>query len=387
MVLFGLIGCHPVLKRKAEGPEQALRQIRFFYPTFEDDLSPQSLILALNRNAEYLNRLNPEKEFRYGPHRFTCRQVLKGQEVLLELLVRGATQRQVNRLIRKHFRVYRAAGRPGDGKVLFTGYYEPVYEASLTRNAVYAYPLYRKPEDLLRIDLTPFGSRFKGRRITARIEGNQVLPYYSRYDIEVKQKLAGRNLEIAYLKDPVDVAFLHIQGSGRLKMPDGSSLLVGYHAANGRPYRSIGRYMIEQGYMTRDQMSMQGIRRYLTQHPEVVDQVLNHNPSYVFFRVLDKGPLGSLGVSVTPGRTLALDYRLFPRGALAYITCRKPVLDETGHIVKWKRFSRFVLNQDTGGAIRGAGRADLFWGSGAYAETAAGHLKHEGRLYILIHRP
>ena len=132
---------------------------------------------------------------------------------------------------------------------------------------------------------------------------------------------------------------------------------------------------------------MQGIRRYLSEHPEVVDEVLNHNPSYVFFRVLDSEPVGNIGVPLTPGRSVALDYRLFPKGALAFVSCRKPVVDDKGRIIKWIKFSRFVLNQDTGGAIRGAGRADLFWGSGLYAETAAGHMKHEGELFILIKKP
>jgi membrane-bound lytic murein transglycosylase A len=142
--------------------------------------------------------------------------------------------------------------------------------------------------------------------------------------------------------------------------------------------------MLDRGFLDKKEMSMQSIRTYLTKHPDIIDDVLNTNPSYVFFRILKTGPLGNIGVPLTPGRSLALDYRLFPKGALAFIICRKPVVDSHGRITRWVPFSRFVLNQDTGGAIRGAGRADIFWGSGPYAELAAGHLKHEGELYILI---
>jgi membrane-bound lytic murein transglycosylase A len=142
--------------------------------------------------------------------------------------------------------------------------------------------------------------------------------------------------------------------------------------------------MIEKGFVAREGMSMQGIRKYLTEHPEVLDEVLNSNPSYVFFRQVEKGPLGSLGTLLTPGRSVALDPRIFPKGALGFISCQKPVVNDRGDIISWTPFSRFVLNQDSGGAIKGAGRADIFWGSGPYAELTAGHLQHEGELYILI---
>jgi len=145
--------------------------------------------------------------------------------------------------------------------------------------------------------------------------------------------------------------------------------------------------MIERGFLSREEMSMQGIRRYLTEKPEVVDEVLNHNPSYVFFRQVGEGPLGSLGVLLTPGRSVALDPKVFPRGALGFISSQKPVVNGQGDIVAWTKFSRFVLHQDSGGAIKGAGRADIFWGRGPYAELAAGHMQHEGDLYILIKKP
>ena len=386
-VATGFFGCYPTVVKEPRTPEDALKKIHFFYPHFQDDMHYDSLILAIRRNLEYLDRLDSGKIFQYGPHKITCRQVRESQTAFLKLIKENPNTDQLNKQIRKDFRIYQAPGHFGDGKILFTGYFEPIYEGSRVPDKTFKYPLYRKPDNLLQIDLSLFGKKFKGEKIIARIDGQKVLPYFSRYRIEVEKVLQGRDLEIAWLKDPIDVAFLHIQGSGRLKLPDGEILSVGYEVSNGREYRSIGRYLLEKGLMSREKMSMQGIRRYLSQHPEILNEVLNHNPSYVFFRILENGPIGNISVPLTPGRSLALDSRIFPKGSLAYISCQKPVLNDHRDIKGWQNFSRFVLNQDTGGAIKGTGRADLYWGSGPYAEAAAGHLQHKGKLFILIKKP
>ena len=388
LVFFmGLCGCYPSLKETAQKPEQALIPVKYFYPKFYDDMDLVSLVNALEMNLGYLDKLDPEYIFSYGPHKFSCRQVRESQEAFLRLILNIHDPEQLNREIKKNFNIYRAAGRAGNRHVLFTGYFEPVFEASLTPDERYKYPIYRVPDNLIKIDLSMFNERYKDENIIGRIEGNTVLPYYSRKQIEAEKALNGRNLEIAWLKDPLDVVFLHIQGSGRLKLPDGNIVTVGYSASNGRPYRSIGRYMLDKGYMSRDEMSMQGIRGYLSEHPEVVDEVLNHNPSYVFFRIVDNGPLGNIGVPLTAGRSIALDSGIFPKGAICFLSSEKPVINSNGNIESWTRFSRFVMNQDTGGAIKGAGRADIFWGNDQYAEIAAGHMNHEGELYILIKKP
>ena len=387
LALVSAVGCYPVLKQEAQQPQEALRKVRFFSPKFLDDMDRDSLMLAIKRNLGYLSRLDPQTVFHYGPNDFTVRQVRESQETFLDLLSKGLDEDQLNREVRKKFWVYRAAGRVGDANVLFTGYYEPLYEGSLARDETFKYPLYRAPDDLIRIDLSLFNEKFKGESIIARIEGKKVQPYYSRHQIDAERVLEGKALEIAWLRDPLDIAFLHVQGSGRLKLRDGKELLLNYQASNGRPYGSIGRYMIEKGFVPREGMSMQRIRRYLTEHPELLEEVLSSNPSYVFFRQVEKGPLGSLGVLLTPGRSVALDPKVFPKGALGFIVCQRPLVDERGDIIGWTPFSRFVLDQDSGGAIKGAGRADIFWGSGPYAELAAGHMQHEGELYILIRRP
>ncbi len=385
-ICFFLFACGPAIKKEHRIYEETLQPVNYFYPEFRDDLDLTSLISALKKNQGYLKKINLKTLFHYGPHTFTCRQVRESQEAFLELLSRNPDPENLDRAIREDFLVYRASGRNQNEKVLFTGYFEPVYEASLTPDETFKHPLYRKPQDLITADLSLFKETLKGHRITGRINGKRFVPYYSRKDIE-KGALNGRDLELAWLISPVDAAFLHIQGSGRLKLKDGSKMRVGYAGSNGHQYRSIGRYMLQRGMLTKEEMSMQAIRRYLSEHPEEVREILNYNPSYIFFRPLETGPVGNIGVPLTPGRSIALDKKRFPKGALGFISCKKPVLSPSGKITAWKDFSRFVVNQDTGGAIKGPGRADIFWGSGPYAEAAAGHLKHEGELYILIQKP
>ncbi|MFO7785730.1 MAG: murein transglycosylase A [Thermodesulfobacteriota bacterium] len=373
----------PTLDRAARSPEEALRPVRFFSPDIRDDQSMRSLERAIENNLVYLSRLDPDHPFRYGDITVPCRRVLEAQKAFLSLIAGRPSPEALARAVEEDFTLYRATGRKGNRHVLYTGYFEPVYEGNLSPDDTYSHPLYRPPRDLVRIDLSPFGPEFEGKRITARIEDGEVLPYYTRREIEQEEALRDRGLELLWMKDPVDVAFLHIQGSGRIRLPNGDSVPVGYGGANGRPYRSIGRYLIDLGLLTREEMSMQAIRRFLDEHPEMRDEVLNHNPSYIFFTRKEKGPLGNINVPLTPERSVALDDKLFPKGALCFVTAKKPVIQED-RIVEWTQMNRFMVNQDTGGAIRGAGRADIFWGSGPYAETAAGHMKHDGDLYVLL---
>lgn len=384
LAMLFLLGAYPTDETEDSQPESALQPVRLSYPEFIDDLKFRHLPLAIHRNITYLKSLSPNKVFTYGPHRFTCRHVLKSQEAFLTLVTTPLSENEFNRILNKQFRFYRASGQEGTRKVLFTGYYAPLFDASLTRDAVFKYPLYRKPDDLVRIDLSLFNDRYKGEQIVARIGEKSVMPYYTRYQIEVQKVLDGKNLEIAWLKDPMDVYLLHIEGAGRLRFPDGSIMNVNYAASNGQPYRSFGRYLLENGYVTPAQLSIDKIRRYLSNNPQVFEEILHFNGSYTFFERVKEGPMGNINVPLTVGRSLALDAGLFPKGALAYISSRKPTLNRSGKVIGSTDFSRFVLNQDTGSAIKGAGRADLFWGSGPDAQTAAWHQKHDGDLYVLI---
>jgi membrane-bound lytic murein transglycosylase A len=220
-------------------------------------------------------------------------------------------------------------------------------------------------------------------RVIGRLQEEDFVPYYSRREIDEFGSLRGRGYEIAWVKNPIDLFFLHIQGSGILQLEDGRRLLIGYAGANGRPYRSIGRLLIDRGKIPQEEMSMQRLRGYLADHVEEQSEILAHNESYVFFRFLQDGPLGSLEVPLTAGRSIATDARLFPKGALAMISTEAPLLDAAGQLAGWQAFSRFVVNQDTGGAIRGPQRVDLYFGTGAEAGASAGFMNRPGKLYFI----
>jgi len=300
-----LSACYPSLPREASRPGEALRKVHFFSPPFTDDMDFESLAVAVERNLLYLERLPDDTVFFYGSSPFTCRQVMESQRALLDLLSREKRPSHLNRKIRKLFFIYKATGRAGNSKVLFTGYFEPTFEAKLVRDSTFKYPIYRKPRDLIKIDLSRFREKFKGESIVGRLAGGTIVPYYTRLQIEAEKALEGKGLEIAWLKDPVDVAFLQIQGSGLLVLPGNRHMRVGYSGSNGHPYRSIGRYLIDNGLLEREKISMQSIRKFLATHPALVQKILNYNPSYVFFRVLERGPLGNIGVPLTPGRSIA----------------------------------------------------------------------------------
>jgi membrane-bound lytic murein transglycosylase A len=293
----------------------------------------------------------------------------------------------LKKVIQSNYLVYRSVGNGNPGQVFFTGYYEPSLEGSLEQSTEYRFPIYARPEDLTTINLSLFLPEFKGKKIIGRYTDQTVVPYYDRNDIDCKGVLEGKTREIAWLRDRIDLFFLQIQGSGKINLNNDQTLHVHYHTTNGLPYRSIGKLLMDTDKIPREEMSMQKIRAYLNDHPEEVETILNYNPSYVFFKIQEDGPLGYLEVKLTPGRSIALDRRLFPRAGLAFIQTQKPVINGSGEIYEWSDFSRFVLNQDTGGAINGAGRADLFWGDGTYAEIAAGHMQHHGTLYFLVLKP
>jgi len=388
IIIFLIIsGCYPLVKKEVKEPANALTKVKYFWPSFQDDMDMDSLSLAIESDLKYLNRLKDDALFTYGPDKFPAEHVRKSLKTFLSIFKQSSDSKKFNRDLREKFYLYKAAGFWGSKKILFTGYFEPILDGSLERDSIYKYPIYKRPDNLLTIHLGLFRSKLSGQRIMARIQGNSLVPYYTRKDIMQGTILGEKNLEIAWLKDPLDVSILQIQGSGMIKLPSGEIIRVGYSASNGHPYKSLGRYMIDSGYITADNLSLQTIRSYIKQNPEIKDEILNYNPSYVFFRLLDSGPLGNIGVPLTPGRSLAVDDRLFPKGALVYIRCQKPIMGKDGNITGWVPFSRFLLNQDTGGVIKGTGRADIFWGSDPYAELAAGNLKHKGEMYFLVKKP
>jgi len=286
--------------------------------------------------------------------------------------------------IRSRFDLWGPSGDEEREGVLFTGYHQPIIEGSLVRTGVFRYPIYAKPKDLIEAELVTLGPQPRAEKVFGRLSGDHFVPYFSRHEIDNLGRLKGKGYEMAWVKDPVDLFFLHIQGSGILRLEDGRLLRVNYAASNGRPYKSIGKILIDHGKMAQEDVSMQRLRRYLKDHPEEREALFTQNERYIFFRFVKRGPLGSLEVPLTPGRSIATDSRLFPKGALAFIVTRKPILDGSGNLVGWAPFSRFVLNQDTGSAIEGPRRVDLYFGSGHDSGLAAGAMRSEGKLYFLI---
>jgi len=357
------------------------------YPVFTDDMLFDGLEHAIQQSLSYLHRIPSDKKFTFGNDVYDSEHMIRSMQHFLSFLKSKPTGMELNAFVRTNYLIY----MPVDGKktdaVLFTGYYEPFLEGSISKNREYRYPIFAIPSDLITIDLSPFHKKFKGQKITGRYTGKTVVPYHERKEIEMKGLLKDKADVLVWVKDPVDLFFLQIQGSGKIFLDNGNVVNVHYHAANGRPYRSIGRLLIKTDKILKANMSMQSIRAYLKDHPDEVNSILNYNPSYVFFKFEQDGPIGCLDTKLTPGRSLAVDRHVFPMSTLAFIKTRKPLVEGSGEITSWSDFSRFVLVQDTGGAIRGLFRADLFWGNGIYAEIVAGHMQHKGNLYFLILKP
>jgi membrane-bound lytic murein transglycosylase A len=351
------------------------------FPSFKDDLDRESLRFAIQRSLDFLGKLPPERVVGDRPRKLTAQEIRESLLAFLDLLEFWDRPGMLREAIRSRFDLFPSMDEPAE--ILLTGYYQPVIEGSLTPSQVFRFPVYGKPKDLVEAEIVTLPDR-RAEKIVGLLDQGQFVPYFSRDEIDRLGALKGKGYEIAWVKDPVNLFFLHIQGSGLLKLEDGRLVPVNYAASNGRPYKSIGRVLIDSGKISEGELSMQRLRRYLTEHPEERDALFAQNERYVFFRFVKEGPLGSLEVPLTPGRSLATDAQFFPQGALAFVAAERPVLDTAGNLVGWQPFSRFVVNQDTGSAIQGPKRADLYFGSGDAAGSAAGFLKSTGRLFILV---
>jgi membrane-bound lytic murein transglycosylase A len=292
-----------------------------------------------------------------------------------------ATPDQAHAFFEEWFQPYRVTdrGRP-DG--LFTGYYEPLLYGSRHYGGAYTVPLYRAPDDLIEIDLGQFKPDLAGREIAGRIDGTRFVPYFGRAEIDAGA-LAGRGLELVWVDDPVDKFFLQIQGSGQIELDDGARIRVGYAGQNGHQYHAIGRDLVAQGVLTLEEVSLQSIRDWLIAHPVEARAIMARNASYVFFRErpeLDPadGPIGAQGVPLTAGRSLAVDRRYIPLGAPIWLETTAPWPEGQGPL------RRLLIAQDSGGAIKGPVRGDVFWGTGPRAEAIAGRMKSQGRYVVLL---
>ncbi len=294
----------------------------------------------------------------------------------------GASKTASRIFFEEHFRPFAVSDTEG-AEGLFTGYYEPELRGSRTRSAEYATPLYGRPGDLVIVDLGRFRPGLAGDRIAGRVENGQLVPYPSRGDI-VRGVLEGRATPLLYVDNGIDAFFLHIQGSGRVLLNDGTMVRVGYEAQNGHPYVAIGRVLIDAGELTKDGVSMQSIRAWLTEHPDRAEEVMDTNPSYVFFKELPLGdpalgPVGAQGVELTDEASLAVDRRHHALGLPFWLDGFAPA--EGGGD---RKYQRLLIAQDTGGAIRGVVRGDVFWGHGDGPADIAGRMQHRGEFYVLL---
>ncbi|MEO8628473.1 MAG: MltA domain-containing protein [Betaproteobacteria bacterium] len=276
-----------------------------------------------------------------------------------------------------HLSPHSVVNADGTSQGLVTGYYEPIMRGSRRQSTSFRFPVYGVPDDLLVIDLGSVYPELKNYRLRGRIDGRKVVPYYTRSEIEEGKGVIGR--ELVWVDDAVDLFFLQIQGSGKIILENGEVIRLSYAEQNGHPYRSIGRLLVERGELALEQASLQGIKSWGSRNPDKLPELLNSNASYVFFReqIADNdGPTGALGVALTAGRSIAIDPRAIPLGAPVFISTTAPNSTEP--------LTRLVMAQDTGGAIKGAVRADFFWGSGDDAGALAGRMRQAGRLWVLL---
>ena len=354
-VVAGVSGCGP-MRGATPSAKEALGSDR-------DDLTPASLALAAERTAEAIERGQGAETFDLGGRRYPRSEMARSARRVAEI---ARSSKNAGELTANLARECRAFAVPEPAKV--TAYYEPLLAARLRPDTRFRYPIYRLPsaEQLATV------LRRLGRKPT-------------RADIDSGEALRGLGLELAWLDDPVARFFLHVQGSGRLVLEDGTETRVGYAGNNGLAYRSVGAVMLERGHLVSGKASASAMRAWLAEHPDLRDALLEENGRYIFFRDTGReGPIGALGATLVAGRSIATDDRYVPRGSLAFLRSTQPVMGGDGRIVGSKPLSRFVFAQDVGAAIQGAARVDVFWGSGEEAGVEAGGMNQAGELALLL---
>lgn len=322
---------------------------------------------AALRSINYLQKTSSRRFFPSG--NITHEMALSSVKEFVELLDSELIGSELNTAIKDKFDFYMSVGCDNKGTVLFTGYYTPIFEGSKDRNDRFRYPLYKQPDDLL-----------KGRNgeiLGRRLADGSVVPYPSRKVIEDSHILAGN--ELVWLSDPFEAYIAHVQGSAKIRFSDGRLTTVGYTASNGHEYKSISEELVKDGKISASQMSLLAMINYFKAHKDQINRYVQRNPRYVFFKYEDGPPRGSLNEPVTPLRTIATDKSIFPRGCLAFLSTYLPTETGTNRF-----YSGFALDQDTGGALRAAGRCDLYMGQGDKAGRLAGNIYQEGKLYYLF---
>lgn len=396
LVFLLLTGCasRPEIKDRS----QALRLVEK-KPVLQDDLPLAPLLEGIRQNLENLRKRGPGN-LTFGERKLSRSDYIEFFESFLGR-IKGKDKKEVLSEIESSFDFHEIYGKEKWGDVFMTSYFTPLIPGSKRKTKKFSQPLYAVPEDLVTVDVSAFMERFpklkdslperdeqksKGfvlrGRIDERENGKYIVPFYDRGEIDVENLPLNTSTKILAWVDPIESFFLQIQGSGYVKFKNGEKLLVGYAAQNGHSYVAIGRHLKE--VIDIERMSLQTIDAYLRTLPrEKMQEILNFNPSYVFFRKLDRKPITSNGTEVVDGRTIATDRRYFPKNAIAYLEFEKPIFDDNEEVKSWEKSGRIVIDQDTGGAIRGPHRLDLYWGEGPEARRHAGVMKNWGKLYYL----
>lgn len=373
---LGAGGCAWELTREAPATPRALVEVPpEEFPALADDSDVASLLQCLRRSLDGLDRIPPDRAYTVAGERITAADLRQGLASFQDIVL--ASPKPIDwKSVVGRFRLWRAAAPSG---MLFTGYFEPELTASRDRSDRYRYPIYRVPDDLVQVDLATYCPGCKAGPLVGRVKEHALVPYYSRAEIDGDGVLQGEDAELAWLDDPIEVFFLHVQGSGRLRFADGTAMQVSFAGSNGRDYRSIGKLLVDAGKVPLETASLQTLKQYLREHPDDRDAILFANERYIFFRPVPVGPIGSMGVPLTPGRSVAVDPGVYPLGSLAFIKTQRPAA--SGGTVP---LSRFVCAQDAGAAIAGPGRVDVYWGEGADAERVAGPMRSPGEMYLVL---
>lgn len=355
-------------------------------PLFMDNSIDNNLQKCVEKSLAAFDSINGKEQFILCGNRYSVSWLKQSLAIFLKGVETWTSETDFQNFLSENFDVCQAQGTDGKGQMLVTGYYEPIFAGSLTKIPPFIYPLYRVPPDLI------IPNEKRKRNEGGRMQDGFIVPYWTREEIEKRDLLQGR--EIVYLADPVDAFILHVQGSGRIRLPDGSQCRVHFAASNGREYRSIGRLLAERGIIPLEEVTLPKIVSYLHDHPAELPKILYYNDRYIFFSISypdvnvdtdnENGPAGSIGQPLTAGRSLALDNTCFPAPMVGYLETELPVFDENGAHTGWKSLRRFVVNQDAGAAIKGPGRVDFFLGGDDYAARAAGVMKQQGFLYFLL---